>query len=123
VLKTPKAHFESVRIEVFKGIEFEMLGPDHQNKIFTTEFTVSKDSNRMAYQLDERFEHSLEPIITSPVLPGTVQLTPSGQLMVLMRDCQTTGGYPRILQLSEMAINRLSQRIPGQIIQFELLKV
>ncbi|WP_163516548.1 biotin-dependent carboxyltransferase family protein [Gelidibacter japonicus] len=123
VLKTPKAHFESVRIKVFKGIEFEMLGPDHQNKIFTTEFTVSTDSNRMAYQLDERFENSLEPIITSPVLPGTVQLTPSGQLMVLMRDCQTTGGYPRILQLSEMAINRLSQRIPGQIVQFELLKV
>jgi biotin-dependent carboxylase-like uncharacterized protein len=123
VLKTPKAHFESVRIEVFKGIEFEMLGPDHQNKIFTTEFTVSKDSNRMAYQLDERCENSLEPIITSPVLPGTVQLTPSGQLMVLMRDCQTTGGYPRVLQLSEMAINRLSQRIPGQIVQFELLKV
>lgn len=123
VLKTPKTHFESLRIEVFKGIEFEMLGPDHQNKIFTTEFTVSKDSNRMAYQLDERFENSLEPIITSPVLPGTVQLTPSGQLMVLMRDCQTTGGYPRVLQLSEMAINRLSQRIPGQIVQFELLKV
>jgi len=123
VLKTPKVHLESVRIEVFKGVEFKMLGLDHQNKIFTTEFTVSKDSNRMAYQLDERFENSLEPIITSPVLPGTVQLTPSGQLMVLMRDCQTTGGYPRILQLSEMAINRLSQRIPGQIVQFELLKV
>ncbi len=121
ILKTPQAHLESFGIEVFKGVDFEMLNTDYQNKIFTTEFTISKDSNRMAYQLDERFENSLEPIITAPVLPGTVQLTPSGQLMVLMRDCQTTGGYPRILQLSEMAINRLSQKIPGQTFRFDVL--
>lgn len=121
IIKTPKEHFESIELEVFKGIDFEVLNADHQKRLFTTKLTVSKDSNRMAYQLDERFENSLEPIITAPVLPGTVQLTPSGQLMVLMRDCQTTGGYPRILQLSEMDINRLSQKAPGQSIRFKVL--
>lgn len=121
IIKTPNEHFESIELEVFKGIDFEVLNADHQKRLFTTKLTVSKDSNRMAYQLDERFENSLEPIITAPVLPGTVQLTPSGQLMVLMRDCQTTGGYPRILQLSEMDINRLSQKAPGQSIRFKVL--
>lgn len=120
ILKTPKAHFESEVIEVFKGIEYKLLEVGNQNRLFNNEFTISKGSNRMAYQLDERFENALDPIITSPVLPGTVQLTPAGQLMILMRDGQTTGGYPRILQLSEMAINRLSQKTPGQTFRFHL---
>lgn len=64
----------------------------------------------MAYQLNETLENSLSPIITSAVLPGTVQWTPNGHLIILMRDAQTTGGYPRILQLSESAINLLSQK-------------
>ncbi|MBA6152471.1 5-oxoprolinase subunit C family protein [Gelidibacter maritimus] len=120
VLKTPKEHFESTEIEVFKGIDYELIDTDYKNELFNKSFTVSSASNRMAYQLDERLENSLEPIITAPVLPGTVQLTPSGQLLILMRDCQTTGGYPRILQLSEMAINRLSQKTPGQGFRFQL---
>ena len=122
ILKTPRSHFELVEIKVMKGVEFELLSADQQYQLFDKEFTISKDSNRMAYQLDERFENTLEPIITAPVLPGTIQLTPSGQLMLLMRDCQTTGGYPRLLQLSEMAINQLSQKIPGQKFRFKNLE-
>ena len=53
-------------------------------------------------------------------MPGTVQLTPSGKLIALMRDCQTTGGYPRVLQLSDYAINILSQKNTGNQIKFRL---
>jgi allophanate hydrolase subunit 2 len=49
-----------------------------------------------------------------------VQLTPSGTLIILTRDCQVTGGYPRILQLSEKAINILSQKTAGQKIEFSI---
>jgi allophanate hydrolase subunit 2 len=63
----------------------------------------------MAIQLNEKLYNQINPIITSPVLPGTIQLTPNGTLIVLMRDCQTTGGYPRILQLDERSINTISQ--------------
>ena len=75
----------------------------------------------MAYQLKEPLENELTSIITSLVLPGTVQLTPSGKLIILMRDCQTTGGYPRILQLSEDSINRLAQKFTGDKINFILI--
>ena len=74
----------------------------------------------MAYQLEPLFQNSLEPILTSPVLPGTIQLTPSGQLIVLMRDCQTTGGYPRVLQLTEKSINILSQKTTGNDLKIRL---
>jgi biotin-dependent carboxylase-like uncharacterized protein len=121
-IKIDKNHFEDYELEVFNGPEFEKLDDNQQQKLFNTAFSISKDSNRMAYQFNEPLENSLQPIITSLVLPGTIQLTPSGQLIVLMRDCQTTGGYPRVLQLTENAINRLSQRVFGSKITFKRFK-
>jgi len=37
-----------------------------------------------------------------------------------MRDCQTTGGYPRVLQLTQKAINSLSQQTTGSTLKFRL---
>ena len=65
--------------------------------------------------------NKIKPIISSIVLQGTVQLTPSGKLIILMRDNQTTGGYPRILQLSNDSINKLSQKHTGDKIHFNLI--
>lgn len=111
---------ESHTLDVYKGPEFGALPIDKQNQLLETSFTVSKYNNRMAYQLDTLFDNNLKPILTAPVLPGTVQLTPSGQLIVLMRDCQTTGGYPRVLQLTEKAINILCQKTTGKTLNFSL---
>ncbi|MFI1743351.1 biotin-dependent carboxyltransferase family protein [Thalassobellus sediminis] len=120
-IKVNDSHFDSNIIEVFKGPEFDLLSQDQQKELFSKAYSISKDNNRMAYQLEAVLENDLKPIITSPVLPGTVQLTPSGKLIVLMRDCQTTGGYPRVLQLKESAINVLSQKYTGQSVLFELV--
>ncbi|WP_456437574.1 5-oxoprolinase subunit C family protein [Psychroserpens sp.] len=120
-LKINMSHFDVNKIEVFKGLEFSRL-PDLEREIlFSTEFTISKDSNRMAYQVHNTLENKIEPIITSLVLPGTVQLTPSGKFLILMRDCQTTGGYPRILQVSEQSINQLAQMVLGQKFKFKCI--
>lgn len=110
-------------IEVFKGPEFDKLSEAQKLQLFSNKFTISKDNNRMAYQLEETIDNNLKPIITSPVLPGTVQLTPSGKLIVLMCDCQTTGGYPRVLQLKESAINVLAQKFMGSKIKFSLYEI
>ncbi|MGV6832139.1 MAG: 5-oxoprolinase subunit C family protein [bacterium] len=114
-------HYESNVLTVFKGPEFEFLNQEQQQLLLNKSFSVSNTNNRMAYQLNEPILNELPSIITSPVLPGTVQLTPSGTLIILMRDCQTTGGYPRVLQLSEQAINLLAQKKSGDMITFEYL--
>ncbi len=119
-VKYNKGIFENRILDVYKGPEFNSLPIEKQNQLLETSFSVSKRNSRMAYQLDPTFENNLEPILTAPVLPGTIQLTPSGQLIVLMRDCQTTGGYPRVLQLTEKAINFLSQKTTGNTLKFRL---
>lgn len=108
-------------IEVFKGPEFDFLNPKEKEELLKNDFHLSEKHNRMAVFLKETLGQNKHQIITSPTLPGTVQLTPSGQLMLLMRDAQTTGGYPRILQLSEMGINTLAQKKTGDAVRFILL--
>ena len=120
-IKIDKNHFDNNVIDVFRGPEFDKLNKHLIHQLLSQEFTIAKENSRMAYQLEETLSNKLDSIITSLVLPGTIQLTPSGKLIVLMRDCQTTGGYPRVLQLKESSINRLSQKFTGYKIKFHLL--
>ncbi|MGZ0017487.1 5-oxoprolinase subunit C family protein [Yeosuana sp. AK3] len=122
-IKRNDSYLNTKVISVFKGPEFDQLSENQIKALFSKEFSLSKHNNRMAYQLEQSLENHLEPIITSLVMPGTVQLTPDGKLIVLMRDCQTTGGYPRILQLDESSMNVLSQKFTGQTICFKWVQL
>jgi len=107
------------KIPVTKGPEFDHLPPNIQQQLLHRSFTISNESNRMGYRLKTDTNISAPGIITSSVQPGTVQLTPSGQLIVLMRDCPTTGGYARVFQLTEQGICRLAQKRGGERIEFD----
>ncbi len=107
-------------LKVYPGPEFFLLSEEQQVILSDSYFTISKNYNRMAIVLEEHLTNTFASMLTGPVLPGTVQLTPSGSLIVLMRDCQTTGGYPRILQLSEPAINHIAQKQVGDRFRFKL---
>ena len=109
-----------MEISAYKGPEYSKLNKE-QKKESLKVFTVSKHWNRMALQLEEQLRNDFDTMITAPVLPGTVQLTPSGTLIVLLRDCQTTGGYPRILQVSETGLNDLSRLQKGNQFRWKLL--
>jgi biotin-dependent carboxylase-like uncharacterized protein len=113
-------HFKSSEIKCFIGPEFHLLTNEQQKKLLYSQFTISSKNNRMGYMLSEKIENKLPSILSSGVLPGTVQLTPSGELIVLMRDCQVTGGYPRVLQLTEEGINRLAQKTTGEKLNFQV---
>ncbi len=108
-------------LEVSKGPEYEMLSDKQLEALFYGEFHISNENNRMAYQLEEQITGHEVSMLTSATLPGTVQFTPSGKLIILMKDGQTTGGYPRILQLSDKAISILAQKKFGDVVSFKLV--
>ena len=118
ILKWDKLKFNLNRfMKVFKGPEYDLLSTNSKKKLFKNEFTINTN-NRMAYNLEEKLQVDIKTIISSPVLPGSVQLTPSGKIIILHRDCQTTGGYPRILQLDTNSLNNLSQLKSNDKIKF-----
>lgn len=111
-------YLEQKELKVDLGPEFEILNQGQQGKLFDTTFSISKENNRMAYQLEELIDGHDTTMLTSATLPGTVQLTPAGKLIILMKDGQTTGGYPRILQLTKEAISILAQKKAGDHVRF-----
>jgi len=116
-----KNTYESKYILVFKGPEYNNLSLGEKNFLLNNSFTISNENNRMAYKLKEKLKNKLKSIITSPVLPGTIQLTPGGEIIILMKDCQVTGGYPRIFQLEEESINHIAQKKTNDIVNFKIV--
>jgi 5-oxoprolinase (ATP-hydrolysing) subunit C len=111
---------ESKVMHVFEGPEYDLLSARQKEILFQTAFEASHRNNRMAYQFEPFLDPAVHSVITCPVLPGTIQLTPKGSLFALMRDGQTTGGYPRVLQLTQGSINALAQLREGNFFRFIL---
>jgi len=121
-VRVKREHFESVDLECTKGPEFDLLSPAQKKQLLENPLKISSENNRMGYRLVDLIPNKFPSMLTSGVLPGTVQLTPVGKLIILMKDCQVTGGYPRILQLTDNAINKLGQKTTGDSIQFHFYK-
>lgn len=115
----PKIYDERELI-VTPGPEFHLLSDNEKQDLLSQPFTISNLNNRMAYNLEEKLQNQIQEILSVPVLPGTVQLTSGGSLMILMKDSATTGGYPRVLQLSHHAVAALSQKSTREIIRFKM---
>jgi len=115
--------FETPILDAFKGPEYDLLSEKQKEFLKTNIFQITLNS-RMGYQFKATSSLSHSPeIFTSSVMPGTVQLTQSGKIIVLMKDCQTTGGFPRILQLSEKSQSILAQKNTSQKVSFKLNKI
>lgn len=113
--------FQENTLSAFPGPDFHLLEDSSRQDLLGKSFTISTNSNRMGIQLTELLENKLPELPTNPVYPGTVQLTSGGKLILLTQDAQVTGGYPRILHLSEESLWVLAQKRPGDSICFRLI--
>jgi biotin-dependent carboxylase-like uncharacterized protein len=111
---------EDDHLEVFRGPEFDEFNHSQIENYLTQKFCIEQN-DRMGYRLAGKVKMCNLSIATSPVIPGTVQITPSGAPIVLMKDAQTTGGYPRLFQLNQKSIAKLAQKKSQNQIQFKLL--
>lgn len=102
------------------GPEWEWLSTDAKEKFLTQDFFIQSQSDRMGYKMkSEPLDRSInQELVSSPVCFGTVQLLPDGQLVVLMADHQTTGGYPRIATVISAHHSKLAQKKAGDKITF-----
>ncbi|MEM7511090.1 MAG: biotin-dependent carboxyltransferase family protein [Bacteroidota bacterium] len=107
-------------IPVSKGPEFHSLSQEYIAWFFSREWKITPDSNRMGYRLeaDSPPDQGPKEIISSGILPGTIQITGSGQPVILMVDAQTTGGYPRIACVNRKGLDILAQCRPGTQVRF-----
>ncbi|WP_419147086.1 biotin-dependent carboxyltransferase family protein [Pseudoalteromonas 'SMAR'] len=85
-----------------------------------TIWKVNPSSNRMGIRLSQhqQLTHQ-QSIATQAVHPGVIQLPPSGEPIILLNDCQTTGGYPIIGSVIAADLRHLSQLGAGDCIHLQ----
>ncbi|HEY9107230.1 MAG TPA: biotin-dependent carboxyltransferase family protein [Roseateles sp.] len=99
-------------------------GPEHDDfaadAFWASDWTVTPQSNRMGYRLAGptlQRERGGE-LASHGVLPGVVQVPPSGQPIVLLADAQATGGYPKIAVVIRADLWKLGQLRLGAKLRF-----
>lgn len=117
------SRFPTVRV-IASG-EFALLTAISERALLNDGFTVTKDSNRMGYRLSGPSLHLLhkKEMVSAAVTFGTIQLLPDGQLIVLMADHQTAGGYPRIANVISADLPLLAQLGPNDGVSFHLVSI
>ncbi len=111
-----EALFNKVIIRYMQSPESACL----QTELDEMVFTIGRESNRMGIRLEGHAVSSeVKEIVSSAVTPGMIQLLPDGSPIVLMKDCQTTGGYPRIGKVLDADLGKLAQLMPGTSFTFK----
>ena len=86
------------------------------------EFTISREADRMGLRLDgPRLQHDPQrgaDIISDAVTPGAIQVPGDGRPIILLADCQTVGGYPKIATVIGADLPRLGHMLAGQTLRF-----
>jgi biotin-dependent carboxylase-like uncharacterized protein len=110
-----------------------ILGPqqDHFDArtidaFFATPWRTGLDSDRVGARLDGvRLEHAgPTEIVSDGMVPGCIQVPPDGRPIVMLKDCPTTGGYPKIGCVVSEDLGLLAQAIPGRTeIRFSVTRI
>ena len=116
---------QSNEVSVIRGNEWDWLTGKSKEEFLANSFMISFASDRMGYRLQgETLEQATrEQLVSSAVSFGTVQLLPNGQLIILMADHQTTGGYPRIAHVTSADLPALAQKSPNNPIRFVMTDI
>ncbi len=112
----------TTRLNVLVGNEWNWLTDISQHSFLQNDFQISINADRMGYRLTGKKIKTKEEksLLSSAVNFGTIQLLPDGQLIVLMADHQTTGGYARVAHIISADLPLLAQANPNEIINFHL---
>ena len=96
------------------------------HKLFALQrFTVSPDSNRMGVRLEGAllFQKDDSDLISQAVTPGTVQVPPNAKPILLLGDCQTIGGYPKLAHVITVDLATAAQLRPGDRVRFRQISL
>ncbi len=117
------SRFPTVR--VIAGAEFENLNALSEQNLLKTDFMISHNSDRMGFRLNGKPLYLLnkKELVSSAVNFGTIQLLPDGQMIILMADHQTTGGYPRIANIISHDLPLVAQLGANDKIAFHLVSI
>ena len=110
-----------LEIPLLPGPRDELLGRAAMEALLGTDWTVRSDSDRIGVRLDGPALPVPEGVGSLPseaMVPGAIQVPPSGLPVVFGPDHPTTGGYPVVAVVTRTGLDRLAQAAPGTAVRF-----
>ncbi|MHC2998646.1 5-oxoprolinase subunit B/C family protein [Microbacterium sp. HJ5] len=113
-------HDDELTIELAPGPRADWFAPDALATLYESLWTVTNDADRVGMRLDgPRLPRTrTDELPSEGMVPGALQVPPSGRPTVLLADGPVTGGYPVIAVVTDASLDLLAQARPGTRIRF-----
>ncbi|RXI37180.1 urea amidolyase [Malaciobacter mytili] len=115
---------DTLDLRVILSYQNEFFNKEQIDKFFSSEFTITNEFNRMGCKLSgESIKCNINGIISEGISFGAIQITNDGQPIILLKDRQTIGGYPKIGSVLSIDCFKLAQAKPNTKIRFKLIDI
>ncbi|RNJ41527.1 allophanate hydrolase [Mesorhizobium erdmanii] len=124
-LEARRGAASAIELRVLPAAEFDAFTPEAQAAFTGSEWSITNDANRMGYRLSGETLSLVSPmeLLSHGIVPGTVQVPPSGQPIIQLADANTCGGYPKIATVIEADLWRLAQAPVGARLRFSAVSI
>ena len=115
---SPASRHPSLRF--IRGVDWNHFSASAVQRFTSEIFAALPDSDRMGVRFDGpelKREDNID-LISEAVAPGTIQVPPSGKPILLLQDCQTIGGYPKIAHVITVDLGIAAQLRAGDGVHF-----
>ncbi|KFC72293.1 Allophanate hydrolase 2 subunit 2 [Devosia sp. LC5] len=114
-------------IRVIWGLHADMFTQSLRQRFLHATFAIARQMDRMGVRLSDPSgvfaAAKILSLVSDAVVPGDIQIMGDGTPVVLMRDHQPTGGYPRIATIASVDLDRFAQLRPGAPVAFQSINV
>lgn len=111
-------------LRVVKGYQEHLFDPSSQEIFFATTYTYKGEGDRMGYRLNgQKVVSSASGILSEPICFGAIQIPSHGEPIILLKERQTIGGYPKIGSVIAVDCFKLAQLQAGGTVQFEAISL
>ncbi|MEN9560351.1 MAG: hypothetical protein RLZZ502_1562 [Pseudomonadota bacterium] len=111
-------------VRVIAGAEYGCFKAEALRDFEHTDHQLSPECNRQGLRLQGPTLRLAQPLelLSHGIVPGTIQVPPSGQAIIQMAEANTCGGYPKIATVISSDLWRVAQLRPGQSLRFQVIE-
>lgn len=117
--------FSGGPVRIVPSVQTDRFAPEDLDRFEQTQFTRDARSNRMGVRLTSVVPPPMScdqlSALSEIIVPGDIQVTGDGTPFVLLSECQTTGGYPRVGTVIPPDLPVVAQAGTGDKIQFQFV--
>ncbi len=115
---------KELTLRVILSYQEDSFSKEAKEVFFNNKYKITSDFNRMACKLDgKEIKSNINGVISEAISYGSIQIPTDGKPIVLLKEAQTIGGYPKIGSVLSIDCFKLAQMKIGGTINFKEISI